>query len=213
MAEYPPSLATHMAWSRGTARACSAGGRAITMDGIALACAACIGLSVPFQFLPALMPLIVKLREGRTVASAAVDARRVGLACGVRHAHGAGAVSRRVAITGIGLVTAIGLSREETWANLIRGTCGIRPLTLFDKEGYRSQIAAEVEHDRLAAAVYPAPAPPLVARRSLRGARRHGSARRFRHHGAGAGSHTYRRRAGRGHRRPASHRALSSRRC
>ena len=36
-----------------------------------LACAACIGLSVPFQFLPALMPLIVKLREGRTVASAA----------------------------------------------------------------------------------------------------------------------------------------------
>ena len=33
--------------------------------------------------------------------------------------------------------------------NLTRGTCGIRPLTLFDKEGYRSQIAAEVEHDRL----------------------------------------------------------------
>ena len=58
-------------------------------------------------------------------------------------------MSGRVAITGIGLVTAIGLSRDETWTNLIRGTCGIRPLTLFDKEGYRSQIAAEVEHDRL----------------------------------------------------------------
>ena len=56
---------------------------------------------------------------------------------------------RRVAITGIGLVTAIGISREETWDNLLRGTCGIRPLTLFEKDGYRSQIAAEVEHDRL----------------------------------------------------------------
>jgi 3-oxoacyl-[acyl-carrier-protein] synthase II len=58
-------------------------------------------------------------------------------------------MSRRVAITGIGLVTAIGISRDETWSNLIRGTCGIRPLTLLDKEGYRSQIAAEVAHDRL----------------------------------------------------------------
>jgi 3-oxoacyl-[acyl-carrier-protein] synthase II len=55
----------------------------------------------------------------------------------------------RVAITGIGLVTSIGVSRDETWANLIRGMCGIRPLTLFDPEGYRSQIAAQVDHPRL----------------------------------------------------------------
>jgi 3-oxoacyl-[acyl-carrier-protein] synthase II len=56
---------------------------------------------------------------------------------------------RRVAITGIGLVTSIGISREETWDSLVRGTCGIGPLTLFDKTGYRSQIAAEVPHHRL----------------------------------------------------------------
>ena len=35
-----------------------------------IACAACIGLSLPFQFLPALMPAIVKRREARTVAAA-----------------------------------------------------------------------------------------------------------------------------------------------
>jgi 3-oxoacyl-[acyl-carrier-protein] synthase II len=58
-------------------------------------------------------------------------------------------MSARVAITGIGLVTSIGVSRDETWASLIRGECGIRPLTLFDKEGYRSQIAAQVDHARL----------------------------------------------------------------
>lgn len=55
----------------------------------------------------------------------------------------------RVAITGIGLVTAIGASRDETWTNLIEGECGIRPLSLFETGAYRSQIAAQVDHDRL----------------------------------------------------------------
>ena len=51
---------------------------------------------------------------------------------------------RRVAITGIGLVTALGTTREETWARLIAGECGIRPVTVFESDGYRSRIAAEV---------------------------------------------------------------------
>jgi 3-oxoacyl-[acyl-carrier-protein] synthase II len=50
----------------------------------------------------------------------------------------------RVAITGIGLLTAIGASREECWNHLVAGRCGIGPLTLFDSEGYRSRIAAQV---------------------------------------------------------------------
>ncbi len=51
---------------------------------------------------------------------------------------------RRVAITGIGLVTALGPTREATWDAMMAGTCGIGPVTLFPTTGYRSRIAAEV---------------------------------------------------------------------
>src|SRR5687767_10105955 len=53
-------------------------------------------------------------------------------------------MSRRIAITGIGLVTALGSTREETWRRLVAGECGMKPVTLFDTDGYRSRIAAEV---------------------------------------------------------------------
>jgi 3-oxoacyl-[acyl-carrier-protein] synthase II len=51
---------------------------------------------------------------------------------------------RRVAITGIGLVTGLGATREETWQALTAGRCAIRPVTVFETDGYRSRIAAEV---------------------------------------------------------------------
>jgi 3-oxoacyl-[acyl-carrier-protein] synthase II len=54
-------------------------------------------------------------------------------------------MSRRVVVTGIGLVTALGSSREETWSRMIAGECGIRPVTVFDTTGYRSRVAAEVD--------------------------------------------------------------------
>jgi 3-oxoacyl-[acyl-carrier-protein] synthase II len=53
-------------------------------------------------------------------------------------------MSRRVAITGIGLVTALGSTREESWRRLVAGECGMKPVTLFDTDGYRSRIAGEV---------------------------------------------------------------------
>jgi len=53
-------------------------------------------------------------------------------------------MSRRVAIVGIGLVTALGAGRDETWRRLLAGACGIEAATLFDTEGYRCQVAAEV---------------------------------------------------------------------
>jgi 3-oxoacyl-[acyl-carrier-protein] synthase II len=56
---------------------------------------------------------------------------------------------RRVAITGIGLVTALGLTREENWTNLLDGVCGMRQVTVFPTEGFRSRIAAEVDYDGL----------------------------------------------------------------
>jgi len=62
---------------------------------------------------------------------------------------------RRVAITGIGLVTALGTGRDECWANLVAGRCGVRPLTLFDSDGYRSRIAAQVDDAAVDAAFTP----------------------------------------------------------
>jgi 3-oxoacyl-[acyl-carrier-protein] synthase II len=73
-------------------------------------------------------------------------------------------VSRRVAITGIGLVTALGATREATWQRLVAGDCGIRPLTVFDSTGYRSRVAAEVETAPISAQLT-----PLQRRRWSRG--------------------------------------------
>ena len=56
---------------------------------------------------------------------------------------------RRVAITGIGLVTAVGATREETWEAMLAGTCGMRPVSAFDATGYRSQVAGEVDLARV----------------------------------------------------------------
>lgn len=51
---------------------------------------------------------------------------------------------RRVVVTGIGLVTALGTTRESTWAAMLEGRCGIRALSLFDATGCRSLQVAEV---------------------------------------------------------------------
>jgi 3-oxoacyl-[acyl-carrier-protein] synthase II len=51
---------------------------------------------------------------------------------------------RRVAITGIGAVSALGGTAAETWDGLIAGRCGIRPVTLFDTEGLVARNAAEI---------------------------------------------------------------------
>jgi 3-oxoacyl-[acyl-carrier-protein] synthase II len=51
---------------------------------------------------------------------------------------------RRVAITGMGLICALGPDRESSWLALSEGRCGIGELTLFDSAGYRSRMAAEV---------------------------------------------------------------------
>ena len=53
-------------------------------------------------------------------------------------------MTRRVAVTGIGLMTALGTTREDVWNGLVAGRCGIGDVTLFDSAGYRSQKAAEI---------------------------------------------------------------------
>jgi 3-oxoacyl-[acyl-carrier-protein] synthase II len=51
---------------------------------------------------------------------------------------------RRVAVTGIGLMSALGITRETVWDGLVSGRCGIADVTLFDTAGYRSPKAAEI---------------------------------------------------------------------
>ncbi|MCL2459363.1 MAG: beta-ketoacyl-ACP synthase II [Desulfobulbus sp.] len=53
-------------------------------------------------------------------------------------------MKRRVVVTGIGLVTPLGIGTEQTWQALINGQSGIGPITRFDASDYASRIAAEV---------------------------------------------------------------------
>lgn len=51
---------------------------------------------------------------------------------------------RRVAVTGVGLVTPLGHDAPGTWAGLMAGRSGIGPITGFDASGFPVRIAAEV---------------------------------------------------------------------
>lgn len=55
--------------------------------------------------------------------------------------------SRRVAITGIGLVTPLGIGTDRTWEALLGGESGAGAITLFDASGFPVRIAAEVKGD------------------------------------------------------------------
>ena len=54
-------------------------------------------------------------------------------------------MKRRVVVTGVGLVTPIGIGKEEFWKNLIAGKSGIGLITQFDTEGFDAKIAGEVK--------------------------------------------------------------------
>src|SRR5215210_3598212 len=46
-------------------------------------------------------------------------------------------------ITGIGLVTSIGVGHKKFWSSLLANESGVGPITLFDPEGFEVKIAAE----------------------------------------------------------------------
>lgn len=51
---------------------------------------------------------------------------------------------RRVVVTGVGLVSPLGVGTEQTWRRLLAGDSGVGPITRFDATDYPSRIAGEV---------------------------------------------------------------------
>ena len=49
---------------------------------------------------------------------------------------------RRVVVTGLGAINAIGHNVEETWKSIKEGVCGIDEITNYDKELTKASLAA-----------------------------------------------------------------------
>jgi 3-oxoacyl-[acyl-carrier-protein] synthase II len=101
---------------------------------------------------------------------------------------------RRVAITGLGAVTPVGLTAPATWSALVAGKSGIGPITRFDATGCTARIAGEVRgYDPTAprgSALHPrgTGTEPVTAPLSPKDVRKLG---RFSHLGLGAGLEAY----------------------
>ena len=50
----------------------------------------------------------------------------------------------KVVITGINIISSLGLNIAENWENMIQGKSGVKRITLFDPSGLETQIAAQV---------------------------------------------------------------------
>src|SRR5213083_1280115 len=55
-------------------------------------------------------------------------------------------LTRRVVVTGVGLVCALGIGTEESWKNLLAGKSGIGLITRFDTNGFDCKIAGEIKN-------------------------------------------------------------------
>ena len=53
---------------------------------------------------------------------------------------------RRVVVTGLGLITPVGIGVAESWTNIINGQSGIGKITKFDCSSFPSQVAGEVKN-------------------------------------------------------------------
>src|SRR2546425_6081979 len=55
-------------------------------------------------------------------------------------------LTRRVVVTGVGLVCALGIGTEESWKNLVAGCSGVGLITQFDTDGFDCKIAGEIKN-------------------------------------------------------------------
>lgn len=53
-------------------------------------------------------------------------------------------MNNRVVVTGLGVISPVGIGKERYWQALLSGQSGIGPITLFDTEGFGAKIAGEV---------------------------------------------------------------------
>lgn len=53
---------------------------------------------------------------------------------------------KRVVVTGLGALTPVGNTAEETWENLLKGVSGAGPITHFDASAFKTQFACEVKN-------------------------------------------------------------------
>ena len=56
------------------------------------------------------------------------------------------AMSNQVVITGIGVVSPIGVGKKDFWSGLVRGQNGVRKITHFDPSPYRTSVGAEIQN-------------------------------------------------------------------
>ncbi|MBI5947848.1 MAG: beta-ketoacyl-ACP synthase II [Chloroflexi bacterium] len=54
-------------------------------------------------------------------------------------------MTRRVVVTGIGMITPVGHNACDSWEALVAGRSGVTRVSLFDPEGHESQVAGEVK--------------------------------------------------------------------
>ena len=58
--------------------------------------------------------------------------------------------SRRVVVTGLGVVAPNGIGKETFWRNLIAGKSAVDYITAFDPSPYPSRVAGEIRESRMA---------------------------------------------------------------
>ena len=53
-------------------------------------------------------------------------------------------MKKKIVVTGIGLITPLGMDRNSTWKAITTGKSGIKKISSFDTENFQTKIAAEI---------------------------------------------------------------------
>ena len=69
--------------------------------------------------------------------------------------EGKGEGEHRVVITGLGIISSIGIGKEDFWKNCFQGVSGIKPIRGFDVSSYRSKLGAQLPENDFRAFIKP----------------------------------------------------------